>query len=397
LTRTVGARFRETYAESLASLSFNLAGLLAGGLLSIYFGLFKEYSWAFILYPGILSVRGAIGGLFSGRVSTGLHLGLVKPTVRENTEYAYILFQTVITLTLLSSVFMATLGSLFSVAQGAATLPDVLRIFIVVTTTMLLSIALIPPFTYAFSVYSYRQGLDPDKVVYPIISTVSDIIVTACYVAVIKGTASWGRLGWALFTLLDAAFIAAVLFIVDRNRGNRDFVDTINQFLVTLSIISVIVNITGSALERITNTIGRSPEIYMVYPALIDTVGDAGSIVGCTATTRMFLGTLSPRMSAMSEHSQEILSTWLASLTMFIVYATASGVAYGVKIIPGLALKLIILNIVLIPIITVVAMATAIVTTQRGLNPDNFVVPIETSVSDGLTTLALYAVLTLLR
>ena len=397
MTRIVGARFREAYAESLASLSFNLAGLLAGGLLSIYFGLFKEYSWAFILYPGILSVRGAIGGLFSGRVSTGLHLGLVKPTVRNNTEYAYTLFQVVVTLTLMSSVFMATLGSLFSLAQGTASLQDVLRIFIVVTSTMLLSIALIPPFTYAFSVHSYRHGLDPDKVVYPVISTVSDVIVTACYVAVIKCTASWGSLGWALFTLLDAAYIAAVLFIVDRNRGNRDFVDTIKQFLVTLCIISVIVNVTGSALERITNTIGRSPEIYMVYPALIDTVGDAGSIVGCTATTKMLLGTLSPRMSALREHSQEILSTWLASLTMFIAYAVASGAAYGLEIIPGLALRLTVLNVVLIPVIAVVAMATAIVTTRRGLNPDNFVVPIETSVSDGLTTLVLYAVLTLIR
>jgi len=246
-------------------------------------------------------------------------------------------------------------------------------------------------------VYSYRKGLNPDKVVYPIISTVSDIIVTACYVAVIKGTASGGRLGWTLFALLDAAFIAAVLFIVDRNRGNRDFIETVNQFLVTLGIVSVIVNITGSTLERITKTIGRSPEIYMVYPALIDTVGDAGSIVGCTATTRMLLGTLSPRLAAIREHSQEILSTWLASLTMFIVYAMASGVAYGANIVPGLALKLIIVNIALIPIIAVVAMATAIVTTQRGLNPDNFVVPIETSVSDGLTTLALYVVLTLLH
>jgi mgtE-like transporter len=397
LTRTVGARFRDTYTESLASLSFNLAGLLAGGLLSIYFSLFKEYSWAFILYPGILSVRGAIGGLFSGRVSTGLHLGLVKPTIRDNTEYAYTLFQTVIALTLISSVFMSTLGSLFSIAQGAATLLDVLRIFIVVTATMLLSIVLIPPFTYAFSVYSYRKGLNPDKVVYPIISTVSDIIVTACYVAVIKGTASGGRFGWALFALLDAAFIMAVIVIIDRNRGNRDFVDTVNQFLVTLSIVSVIVNITGSALERITGAIGRRPEIYMVYPALIDTVGDAGSIVGCTATTKMLLGTLSPRLTAIREHSQEILSTWLASLTMFIVYAVASGLVYDVHLVPGLALKLIIVNTVLIPVIVVVAMATAIVTTRRGLNPDNFVIPIETSISDGLTTLVLYVVLTLLH
>lgn len=397
MTRIVGAGFRDAYTESLASLSFNLAGLLAGGLLSIYFSLFKEYSWTFILYPGILSVRGAIGGLFSGRLSTGLHLGLVRPTVRDNTEYAYTLFQTVITLALISSVFMATLGSLFSVAQGAATLADVLRIFIVVTTTMLLSIVLIPPFTYAISVYSYRHGLDPDKVVYPIMSTVSDIIVTTCYVAVISGTKSWGRLGWTMFTLLDAAFIATVLFIVNRNRGNKDFVDTVNQFLVTLSIVSVIVNITGSALERITGAIGRSPEIYLVYPALIDTMGDAGSIVGCTATTRMVLGTLSPKLAAIREHSLEILSTWLASLTMFIVYAVASGLAYGAHIVPGLALKLIIVNVALIPIITVIAMATAIVTTRWGLNPDNFVVPIETSVSDGLTTLVLYVVLMLLR
>ncbi|MGQ9680131.1 MAG: hypothetical protein ACUVV4_05140 [Candidatus Bathyarchaeia archaeon] len=46
--------------------------------------------------------------------------------------------------------------------------------------------------------------------------------------------------------------------------------DTIKEFIRTLFVVSVIVNLTGTILKQITS----SPEVYSVYLALIDTVGD---------------------------------------------------------------------------------------------------------------------------
>lgn len=94
----------KSLGQSLLSLSFNPAGLLAGTFIFLYFDVFTLAPWALALFPGILSIRGAIGGLFSGRLSTGLHLGTIKPSYTENTREFYSLFYAIVTLTLVSSI-----------------------------------------------------------------------------------------------------------------------------------------------------------------------------------------------------------------------------------------------------------------------------------------------------
>ena len=84
-------RLVASLGQSLLSFSFDIGGLLTGALLVLYFNVFEGAPWALILFPGILSVRGAIGGLFSGRLSTGLHLGTVKANYTKNTKDFYLL------------------------------------------------------------------------------------------------------------------------------------------------------------------------------------------------------------------------------------------------------------------------------------------------------------------
>ena len=78
---------KTSLGQSLLSLSFDIVGLLTGTLLVLYFGVLSinEAPWAIFLFPGILSVRGAVGGLFSGHLGTGLHLGTIKATFTKNT------------------------------------------------------------------------------------------------------------------------------------------------------------------------------------------------------------------------------------------------------------------------------------------------------------------------
>ena len=48
--------------QSVLSLSFNLGAILAGSLLVLYLNVFSLAPWALVIFPGILSIRGAIGG-----------------------------------------------------------------------------------------------------------------------------------------------------------------------------------------------------------------------------------------------------------------------------------------------------------------------------------------------
>jgi len=47
-------------------------------------------------------------------------------------------------------------------------------------------------------------------------------------------------------------------------------------------------------------------------------------------------------------------------------------------------------NIIAVPVIVIISHLIAILTYRRGFNPDNFVIPIEASLSDSITSLALY-------
>lgn len=394
MTARLAASARDV-SQSLFSLSFNMAGLVAGALIASYFDLISAIPWALVIYPGILSIRGAIGGLFSGRVSTALHIGTIKPRFTENTRYAGVLFHSITALTLISSVAMGSVGSLFSLFVAGATALDALRIMLAVTATMGASIVFISPITFWVSVVSYRRGLNPDIVVYPVISTVADIVVTACYLATLGLVIRFPEASWWVLGLVDLVFVAFVGRRLREDMKEEDFVETIREFLITLFFVSLIVNVTGSALSRITESIGRRPEVYMIYPALIDTVGDVGSIVGSTATTKMALGLIPSRLSSMRQHLGEIRSAWAASVVMFGVYSVTSSLIYGIGVFRSLFLRLIATNLLVIPIIVMVSYAVAIETRRRGMDPDNFIIPIETSLSDGITTIALLLVISL--
>jgi len=279
-------------AQPLLSLSFNLGGLLAGVLLAVYFNIFSLTPWSLALFPGILSIRGSIGGLFCGRLSTSLHLGTIRASFRGNTNEFKLLLYTVIIIALESSIIFGTTSSILGIFLWGITPLDVFNILVAITSTMAFSLILISPLTVGVAILSFKRGLDPDVIVYPVISTSADILVSICYFLSLIGLFTWRPLG-------------------------------------TYILLFFIVNVTGFALGKISRSIGNRPEVYMVYPVLIDTLGDAGSIIGSTATTKLALGTVSSSLSSIKKHLPVIVNTWLASILIFVLCALVSSISFG--------------------------------------------------------------------
>jgi mgtE-like transporter len=158
--------------------------------------------------------------------------------------------------------------------------------------------------------------------------------------------------------------------------------------------VSFIVNVTGSLLDRINGT-----RMVAVYPAIIATIGGVGSIIGSTATTKLALGLIKPSFSSLKEHFNEIGGAWLASIVMFLVYALLSVLISGVNTLEELLVftgQLLTTNVVAVAVMLFVAYAVAISTFRRGLNPDNFVIPVESSLADTVTTAAALLALALI-
>lgn len=381
--------------QSLLSFSFDIGGLLTGALLLLYFDVLSinEAPWVIFLFPGILSIRGAVGGLFSGHLGTGLHLGTIKPSFTKNTKDFRALLRVVITLALVSGVSVGTGTWVFGVFLWNATIIDFFQLMAVITSTMALSVVFVTPLTMVFSVISFNRGLDPDIIVYPITSTMSDIINTVCYFLSFSLFFMFGFFGRSLIWTLDILFIILVVYILVRNINETKFAATIREFLLTLAFVTVIANVTGSFLTKI------SGKILAVYPSIITTVGGVGSIIGSTITTKLALGIAKPSFSSIKKHMIEIGGAWLASIVMFVLYAIISTLAGSIETFGEMikfTLQLLTTNFLAVSVMVLIAYTVAILTFRRGWNPDNFVIPIESSLADTVTTAAALVALALI-
>jgi len=381
--------------EALIAFSFDIGGILAGFIVASQFNVFQLSPWAIAAYPAILTARGVISGLFSGRLSTALHIGTILPKLRGNTENFYILFKSIIAITLETSVAMSLLSVIFGTLFWGITFTDFFDILIVVSATMFLGLAN-SLFTIEIAFTSFKKGLDTDVIVYPIMSTMADIIITLSYVFTLNLFFLFSFVGKYIVISLGLLLIAIALGVLPRCIHDQRFIKTIKESFLTLVFVAFIVNVTGTILKGVHEIVGSGKEIYTVYPALIDTVGDVGSVVGSTATTKLVLGVLNPSFHSIRNHSTRIFATWIASIIMFIFYSFISLLTQGTLTLHAFlnfSALLLIANLIAVSAIVIISFAIAILTFRRGLDPDNFVIPIESSLADSITTIALLVAL----
>jgi mgtE-like transporter len=373
--------------------AFNVFGIIAGTIVAYFLGVFQSFSWAFTIYPPILSARGVIGRVFCSRLSTGLHLGTVQPSFSKNTGGFYLLLQSTIVLTLEASVFIGLIAAaLFTWLKSMSTL-EFFRILIVVMATMAIALVVISPLATAVSFLSFKHGLNPDIVLYSVESTVADLLITLIYVEVLNIFAFNNSAGQYLLLLISLTLVSCTIYSIIRNYFREaEFAKTIKESLLTIILVSLIINVAGLAFGRISEIVEKRREVYTVYPALIDTIGDVGLVVSSTATTKLALGALKPSFSSIKNHGLEVSSAWVASLIMYCIYSVLSLMIQGIftpqNFLYFTAL-LLVANLIAASCIILISYAVAILTYQRGLDPDNFVIPIESSLADSLTSIAL--------
>jgi len=385
-------KFAENLRQSVMAYVFNIFGIVAGSIIAYHMGLFKLAPWVIVVYPQVVSARGVIGGLFCGRMSTGLHLGTVQPRFFGNTKSFYLLFRAIVIITLETSIAMSLVAALFGSLFLGITTSDFFNLLSVIMATMALALVIISPLTMTVSFLSFRHGLDPDIILYPVESTVSDLLITLTYISVVNLFLLFGSVGRYLVVFVGLVLLLVAAYLLPKNVREPEFVKTIRESLLTLVFVAFIVNVTGSTLGKISEFVGERREVYTVYPALIDTIGDVGAVVGSTATTKLALGTLKSSLSSIRNHIIEILGAWAASLIMFFMYSILSLIIQGLFTLPNFIKFTALLfntNIVAASFIIIVSYAAAILTYQKGLDPDNFVIPIESSLADSITTISL--------
>ena len=386
--------FKET---SLAYL-FDIAGLLAGFLVAYQLGVFRLSPWALALYPTLISTR-VISGLLSGRLSTALHLGTIYPRFSGNTKSFYKLIDAIIVLTLVTSLTVSLISLFFGYLLWGITLADFSAIVSVMVATLAIGL-LFSLVTIKVAFVSFKRGLDPDIVVYPIISTAVSIFITLCYIGVLNLFFFLPYLGRLAILAIGFTHVFLVLYLISQDKQEPEFLKTISESLIMLLFVSLMVTLTGTIFRGISNFAENRKEIYTIYPALINMVSNVGSVVGSTANTKLALGLLTPSFSSIKNHTKNITSAWVASFLIFTVLALISLAVNRVFSLSSVLNFMVIIwlsNIIAVIGIALLSYGVSILTFKRGLDPDNFVIPVETSFATIVTSTALLLALLLIR
>ncbi len=384
--------------QALIALVFNLGGILSGGLALGFFPLLESVPWILLLFPPVLSVRGSIGGILSGKLGTMLHVGEAEPRLRRNTREFYSLINATLFLTFSDTIGIGVLAFLVNFILGNAEIQHLPFFIVVPPLTCLLAMIVAVPIASLVGMTAFKKGLDPDVILYPVMSTVDDVVVTVCFVAVVNLVLIPGVLtnAFATIILLSGLFLAVLM----RRRGERVFRRTLTEGASMVVLSSLLGIFSGVGLESLKEKIDKHPTVLVLYPALIDTLGDIGSILGSMQTTKLALGYIRSFRQILRETLSDLLSVETAAAGIHISFGlVAFFLGRAVGLVPDLAFLIavaLISNLVSFFFISLFSLVIATETFKHGLDPDNFVIPLVTAVSDLGATLSLAAALTIL-
>lgn len=390
---------RRVLGQSLLALSFDVGGLLSGRLAVVFAPMFKESPWILAIFPLVLTVRGSIGGILSGKIGTMLHTGEIRPQFRGNTSSFYSLLNSIFVLTFVDTIGMGLISFGLNCLFQQTSLENLVYFIVLPILTCILEMLIAVPITLSVAIKAYKSGLDPDILVYPVMSTTTDIIISAIYVSMVSLILR-GGVYVVFMESLVFVIAASSTFLFIRHSKEEVFKKTLKEGTPTVLLSSLFGTVNGIGLASLRERIEEHPSILILYPALIDALGDIGSIIGSMETTKLALGYVTSFTTVLKDTVKDFLSVEAAAFLMHAIFGIAIlavGSLTNIAVNPLFVIRVALLsNVMSFLIVSLFSLAIATQTFKRGLDPDNFVIPLTTSLADTVATLSLMTTLIIL-
>ncbi|NHJ20174.1 MAG: hypothetical protein EAX91_04460 [Candidatus Lokiarchaeota archaeon] len=164
------------------------------------------------------------------------------------------------------------------------------------------------------------------------------------------------------------------------------------ESIIVVLISSVMGLFSGTLLSSNEQILASFPIILLVLPSLNSLTGNISTVLVSRLTSHLYLGTLSPKIKTSNRLKQDfygLLITILLSLAALISIGYIIGIVTGIEIVNPL-LIISILNVtvlILFGVMFVFLFIGSILLFRNGKDPNNYLIPIITSLSDFLTPL----------
>jgi mgtE-like transporter len=388
--------------QALLALLFDVFGLGVGSIGNFTFLNYANnftYASSFIilLFPPLLSSDGGIGVLVS-RLGTGLHIGSIKPKLFKNTPYYYKLMSAVLTLGTFNALWIGIISYITNLAAlGPSRIFNPLPFLVIPILTLTIASLISSQIASLMAFLMFKKKLNPDVFVYPTMSTINNILSTLFYAAMIAmlkpgdwynpETNEWMKITRGTYFAIIPVFLylGFIVYLFGRNISDKSYRKILKEAVPVQSITLTINSLTGGILSRADSALINLRGLFLIYPALIDTLGDEVTIIANTTSTNLALGTLEPKINAIKDKDlwTNLIGVGIAGFILHIIYGIFGSIIVNdyqhIGMVLGFA---ILINFVGFLVVQSLAFLLIIFTFRKGLDPDNIAVPIIASLSN---------------
>jgi len=385
----------------LTGLGALLVSAAASSVAGIYLGSVREVlgliPGLMVLLPSIIHIRGSIAGVFASRLSSAMHLGEFSinfedgSVLGDNIRASFVI---TILIALVIGIFSYAASRIFG--YPVISIADLVLISVV---TGIVAGAVVTGITLLIALASYRYGLDLDMIGAPTVTTSGDIVtlpilvLSATFVVLLSPA-----MRMILGVIVIAAAVAAVIYTRHRPEGVRPIVRENIFLLIPLSVLGTLAGLTYSFSLEALVTIAA---FLILIPPFTGSLGSIGGILGSRLSTGMHTGELNPSFLPERGVVHHFIISYLYTLILLPLLAL---IAHGAAVFmglnsPGLGMLVaisLVAGLIVMTLVNGAAYVTASLSFRYGLDPDNFGIPVITSLIDVIGAAALMAVIGLL-
>ncbi|MFQ5975146.1 MAG: magnesium transporter [Candidatus Hydrothermarchaeales archaeon] len=374
--------FKESF---FALFLVTLGNLITGTIMGVSTSRLVLLPALIVLIPGAIAMRGNNFASLGSRLGTYLHTGQIDPSFRKTRILDENIFSAFF-LTLLMSIYLGILASLLAGVVG-------IPVSIVTMATISILAGIVSAFfllwiTILIAFLSYRNGWDPDNLTSPFITLAGDMLtLPILFLAmdlVLKLPEGVPELIFRFFVVISLfGLIFSVLKASEMPYSKKILIESTPMFLIGGLLSTSSGLILGKKLGAIIGVAG----LLTLIPAFLEDGGAIGGILAAKYSTGLHLGSIEYRI--LPDTDSIILFLFAHVLGVFI-FSLIGAFAYFINIVIGLgtpSLKVMVLGSIiageaLILIMNILVYYLSMISYKVGLDPDNVVIPLITSVMD---------------
>ena len=384
--------------QSLVALGLNSStSLVAGAFLGAITGTLARYPGLLVLVPAAIGLRGNIFGSFGNRISTSIHAGIFRFSMRREA----VLGQNVLASMLLTmgiSLALAVVAKAVAVGLGIPDSIDLLSMATVSIVGGLLGSIVVLAASLGLTAGAVRYGWDLDNVTAPLVSTLGDVLtLPALFLATFL-------LGFTVVTqVVGLTLVAASLaFLVAGWRSSTEGLRRIVHESVPVLVVAGCISAgAGVTLEKSFARFDALPALLVLVPAHLSSSGALGGILSGRLSSKLFLGLVPPSSTPNREARRDISLMLLLALPVFVfnglgadLVARALGEA-SPGVVDMVAVSLI-AGALAVGFVVAVAYYGTIAAYRANLDPDTYGIPVVSSTVDFIGSFTLIIAISLL-